>query len=361
LGTPKYERLKQIIHNNIRDGVWKVGDRLPAERVLCDKFGVSKITVKRAKDDLLAEGVLENQPGRKGAFIRPTTRMPATGLIGVAIDDINDPHFSLVLKGIEDKLWENKLHTVLCNAYHNTEKLEAYFHSLLQQRVMGVIFSPARGVKYIENNRRIVEMLARKQIPYVFVDRYVPGLCVNAVVANNYQGSKDLTKSLLEQGHTRILALTGVSCSSMDDRLQGYREALQGAGMTPAPHLIIHSDDILLKEPTQREEEVERIRKLVEKAGEFTACYTMNSLLLQVATQVLFPKDNYFRNSLAIATYDYGIKEVLGFTNRVLVAKQPGYRMGWEAARLLIEILNNPDLPVIHMSLRPTVVEEIIQ
>jgi DNA-binding LacI/PurR family transcriptional regulator len=77
--------------------------------------------------------------------------------------------------------------------------------------------------------------------------------------------------------------------------------------------------------------------------------------------QILFPKKNSFQKSLAIATYDYGIKEVLGFTNRVLVARQPGYRMGWETARLLIEMLNNPDLPVIQMSLRPEIVEEFIQ
>ena len=47
--TPKYERLKQVITNNIRDGIWKPGDKLPAEKILCEQFGVSKITVKKAK------------------------------------------------------------------------------------------------------------------------------------------------------------------------------------------------------------------------------------------------------------------------------------------------------------------------
>ena len=158
LDTPKYERLKQVITNNIRDGIWKPGDKLPAEKILCEQFGVSKITVKKAKDDLLTEGILENLPGRKGTFIKPTTRMPSTGLVGVAIDDIHDLYFSLILKGIEDKLWEHKLHTIVCNVYHDFEKIEAYFQSLSQRNVAGIIFAPARGARgagYVEGNRRI--------------------------------------------------------------------------------------------------------------------------------------------------------------------------------------------------------------
>jgi GntR family transcriptional regulator of arabinose operon len=361
LDTLKYERLKQVIKNNIRDGIWKSGDKLPAEKVLCEQFGISKITVKKAKDDLLTEGVLENLTGRKGTFIKHTTRRPSTGLVGVAIDDVNDPHFAPILKGIEDKLWENKLHTILCNAYHDIEKLEAYFHSLLQQNVAGVIFAPARGIGYFENNCRIIDMLTENHIPYVLVDRYIPGLCLNAVVSNNHQGSKDLTKALLEKGHKRILVLAGVECSSIDERLRGYLEALQEAGIAPGSHLIIKADDILLRGQNHREEELERIRGLVETAGDFTACYTINSILLQTATQVIFPKDKNLRKHLAIATYDYTIKEVIGITNRVMVAKQPSYRMGWEAARLLIEALNNPDLPVTQITLKSEIIEEVIE
>ena len=38
MDAPKYERLKQIIKNNIRDGVWRPGDKMPVEAVLCEHF-----------------------------------------------------------------------------------------------------------------------------------------------------------------------------------------------------------------------------------------------------------------------------------------------------------------------------------
>ena len=84
----KYERLKQIIKNNIRDAIWRPGDKIPVDKILCEQFGVSRITVKKAKDDLIAEGVLENLPGRRGAFVRKKNRGLSTDLIGVVIESI---------------------------------------------------------------------------------------------------------------------------------------------------------------------------------------------------------------------------------------------------------------------------------
>ncbi len=362
MDTLKYKRLKLIIKNNIRDGIWKAGEKVPSERSLCEQFGISKITVKKAKNDLLSEGLLENLPGRKGVFVKQSSRTLSKGLVGVAIDDVNDLHFAPILKGIEDKLWENKLHTILCNASHDIEKVEAYFRSLVRQQVAGVIFTPSRGPGYIENNRRILNMLIEHQIPYVLVDRYVQGLCSNAVVSNNHQGSQDLTTHLLERGHKRILLMTGEDCSSIHDRLQGYLQALRNAGIPRDPCLIIRANELLLEDHNmQRQQELERLRTLVRQAGDFSACYTLNSLLLKAAIQLLFPKETRMKQQIVIASYDYGLPDVVRLTNRVVVVKQPSYRMGWEAARLLVESINNPDLPVMQITLKSEIVEEVIE
>ncbi|MCP4401621.1 MAG: GntR family transcriptional regulator [bacterium] len=364
MSTLKYEQLKQIVKNNIRDGIWKPGQKIPAENMLCKQFDVSKTTVKKAKNDLLMEGILETLPGRKGAFIKQTatTGSPTAGLIGVAINDINDPHFALILKGVEDTLWENKLHTIICNAYYDVEKVEAYMYSLIEQNVAGVIFTPVVGTEYLENNRRIVRLLDGHRIPYVMVDRYLPGLFLNAVVSDNLQGSKDLTTSLLGKGHQRILVITGVECSSMNERVRGHLEALQEAGIEHDPHLLINADDIVLQEESlQEKEELERVRGLVERAGNFTACYTMNSPLLYAAMQMFCPRaDPPAVIPFEIATYDYSIKELFGHTNRVTIAKQPGYQMGWEAAKLLLKNIKNPHQYTAHMAIRTEIIEEIL-
>lgn len=67
-GTPLYEQIKEYILNNIQAGIFPTGGRIPSERTLSEKFGVSRLTVKRAIDRLSQEGVLYTRIG-KGTYI----------------------------------------------------------------------------------------------------------------------------------------------------------------------------------------------------------------------------------------------------------------------------------------------------
>jgi GntR family transcriptional regulator len=48
-----------------------VGDAIPSERLLCERFGVSRMTVRQAVDALVVDGLLEREQGR-GTFVAPT-------------------------------------------------------------------------------------------------------------------------------------------------------------------------------------------------------------------------------------------------------------------------------------------------
>ncbi|MCL3860338.1 GntR family transcriptional regulator [Actinotalea sp. K2] len=48
-----------------------VGDLIPSERMLCDRFGVSRMTVRQAVDALVVEGLLDREQGR-GTFVAPS-------------------------------------------------------------------------------------------------------------------------------------------------------------------------------------------------------------------------------------------------------------------------------------------------
>lgn len=358
---PKYERLKQTIKHNIRDGIWKPGEKLPSENSLCEHFGVSKITVKRAKDELIAEGVLETMTGKKGVFIRKLYTIPPSGFIAVAIDDINDTPFIEAFKGIEDRLWQDRLHLTLGNLYSDPEKANVYFQSLLQGDIVGVIFAPVRGVGYEKNNQRIIDLLTEKHIPHVLIDRYLPGQLHSSVVSNNRQVSGELTKLLISQGHSRILVVAGGECSSMNERVQGHLEALQESGIGHDPHLLIRTKEIqLLGEQHQQRRELERIKNLREKAGEFTACYLMN-IPIHKALPAIFPNGRDVDKNIEFATYDDASKDLRTLTNRALVVKQPGYKMGWEAARLLIKGFREPDQGVVQITLKSEIIEQTFE
>ena len=65
---PLYHQTAEILRSRIVQNVWRQGDRLPSENQLCDEFGVSSITMRRAVATLVAEGLLVRLQG-KGTFV----------------------------------------------------------------------------------------------------------------------------------------------------------------------------------------------------------------------------------------------------------------------------------------------------
>ena len=56
----KYERIANDMKEKIESGVYKPNDQLPFEAEMCDHYGVSRITVKKAMDLLVNEGLVGN-------------------------------------------------------------------------------------------------------------------------------------------------------------------------------------------------------------------------------------------------------------------------------------------------------------
>lgn len=65
---PLYVQLMQKIKNSISNGELQVGTRIPTELELCSKYGVSRITVRKAVQELEKQGILEKKQG-KGTYV----------------------------------------------------------------------------------------------------------------------------------------------------------------------------------------------------------------------------------------------------------------------------------------------------
>lgn len=82
-------RISEVIVDQIRllirQGQLSAGDRLPSERELCERFGVSRVTVREALRVLEANGLVEIRVGaRGGAFVTA----PSSRLVGEGISDL---------------------------------------------------------------------------------------------------------------------------------------------------------------------------------------------------------------------------------------------------------------------------------
>ncbi|MGD9980118.1 MAG: GntR family transcriptional regulator [Hyphomonadaceae bacterium] len=67
---PLYHQLERQLRERITRGEFKPGEALPTEERICVQYGVSRITVRRALDALIAEGLITKRRG-VGSFVTP--------------------------------------------------------------------------------------------------------------------------------------------------------------------------------------------------------------------------------------------------------------------------------------------------
>jgi GntR family frlABCD operon transcriptional regulator len=85
--TPLHEQVRSLLMREIDTGTYAEGERLPSEPELCERFGVSRITVRRAVADLEALGVVHRQQGR-GTFVAPRREVVGTMTVGGFADKV---------------------------------------------------------------------------------------------------------------------------------------------------------------------------------------------------------------------------------------------------------------------------------
>lgn len=67
---PAYAQLVNILRQSMAAGILRPGDQLPSEAQLCERYGVSPMTVRRAINMLVDQGIVTAEQGR-GTFVKP--------------------------------------------------------------------------------------------------------------------------------------------------------------------------------------------------------------------------------------------------------------------------------------------------
>jgi LacI family transcriptional regulator len=198
------------------------------------RAGVSTATVSRAlagnhqvKPELRARiltavAELGYRPNRLASNLRRRT----TETVGVVVSDIENPHFTQVVRAIEDAAYKRGYRVLLCNTDENADKQRAYLEVLRAERVVGVIIAPSDPA-----DTAISELLDAG-IPVVAFDRRVDDARADAVVLDNTRGTRLLTDHLIALGHERIGFIAGLPhIQTGKERLAGYKEAMRLRGL----------------------------------------------------------------------------------------------------------------------------------
>lgn len=242
---PLYNQIQHDILERIQAGIWKPGDRLPAERVLADQFQVSRITAKNAILGLVSEGYLHRHRG-KGTFVTDKkveplsetaadaeSAAPPAKTIGLIMPWMEFRYQALLLSGVEYELSRRGYH-LMFRRIDETDSLEAAtVRQFLKVPVDGLIIVASRGEYFHDEMLRLV----LEKFPLVFVEKYLRDYKVNGVHCDTEKVGFLMGSYLVNRGMKRLgyIGYPPHYTAGVKERFFGFQSALLGSGVRQPP------------------------------------------------------------------------------------------------------------------------------
>lgn len=227
--TTRYRKRNRFRNRFLeRDGV-RIKD-------VAQRAGVSAATVSRVLNGVSTvkpdarERVLEAvaEVGYRPNRLASNLRRQKAATLGVVISDIENPHFTAMVRAVEDAAYGRGYRVLLCNTDEQQDKQRAYLEVLADERVHGAIVATSNPAG--EELSRLLDL----DIPVVAFDRRIADPRAGAVVADNFGGVYQATHHLINLGHQRIGFVGGpASVETGGERLKGYQLAMLEAGLEP--------------------------------------------------------------------------------------------------------------------------------
>ena len=232
--SPKYEKIKQEIYQQIQNKTLLPGRKLASEGEYAQLYGVSTITVRKALSELADEGHIRRIKG-KGSFVEdPSNATGSSRLIALVISSeyYQDTSVLRIIKGAQKALSDHDYALIVEWNEDGLAAELAIIQKMIAQKVAGFLIYPFDPVPSVAN----YQLIERHGLPYVLIDRYDPNHRTCFAGCDNYNGAILATKELIRLKHTKIrFACLHFFLSSEQERYDGYCNAMRQAGLNARP------------------------------------------------------------------------------------------------------------------------------
>lgn len=265
-------------------------------------------------------------------MLAASLRSNVTRTIGLILPNINNPFYSELAHGVEAIAQEHNYIVTYGNANYNPQFTARYLTAFAERRIDGVILAACTD----EDMR----LLGAHHVPIVVVDAHttdtMPDLPM--VEVENMLPARDLVAHLIRLGHRRIGLLT---VNEANPRAQGYRLALQDAGIPLDPALVNVSHHV---EPDLIAQGRRQTEQLLASARRPTAIFGITDLMAMGALSAIKEMALRVPEDIAVVGFDDIVYSALTAPPLTTVS-QPKYRMGVAAMRLLLEAMEQENRP----------------
>jgi LacI family transcriptional regulator len=326
----KQEEVTAALRARITEGQYKTGQLIPPERSLAGEFQVARLTLRKALDPLIHEGIVVKVPGI-GTRVTAVETAASNGrsrwrVLGLLIPDFSNRFFVEVTEAVEYTALQRGYQLLLCNSRHDVGLEDWHLRQLAERHVDGVVVAHD---PYRELPRSLVQ-LEEASIPFIFLFATPGEAQFDTVALDDRSGVDDLMRYLFSLGHRRIAFCRPNEGGNMHPREQAFRSIMETAGLAlPASFVISLETLTALRAP-------EALKRLFSGRNAPTAVFAGNDRTALLLLKRLAHLGISVPDQVSIVGFDN-----LRFTEDLPVAlttvDQPKQDMGRRAVELLLE------------------------
>ncbi|HEX5120847.1 MAG TPA: LacI family DNA-binding transcriptional regulator [Pseudonocardiaceae bacterium] len=242
--------------------------------------------------------------------------------IGVVIDDLRSPFYLDLMRGIDEVADANGSLVMFANTFHRAGREVAHVRTMDEQRVRGLVVTTGESTD--DRTRR----MAAGGTPCVIVARSVPDPSpgLHSVALDNVAAGRLIARHLVSCGRRSVGVITSGTRPSQLDRTEGLRQGLADAGLR-LPEAAVASADV--------DEHVnDAVGALVERHTGMDSIVCLTGRRTVAVHSALTGRGLAIPDDIGFLTMDdFSWAPALGIT----VMAQPSYRMGQQAAELVID------------------------
>jgi LacI family transcriptional regulator len=279
-----------------------------------------------------------------------TARSLVTGrsyLIGLVVPSLLHPFYAELAKALSAAVSGLGYSTIIASSEENPE-LEAREIQHLTGRRLDALVVASSGTDIQPFLR-----LERHDVPYVLIDRELPGLSTNFVGINDESAGYLATEHLIEQGCKVIAHIRGGEISTGRKRFDGYRRALQTKGIPYSESLVVGPSTVDVNSVKQG---AEAMRFLLKHRPMPDGVFVFNDPLAIGVVREILASGLQIPEDIAVVgcgnlLYDDALRIPLSSID------QKSRMIGERTAEILIEILESKERP----QPRSTIIEPTLE
>ncbi|QTE22830.1 LacI family DNA-binding transcriptional regulator [Polaribacter cellanae] len=258
-------------------------------------------------------------------------RLKKTFTIGLIVPDISNSFFAKIASLIEREARLHNYSIFLCNSDNSTEIEKESLILLQKRKVDGIIISPV-GLHYKHLEK------SYSNIPLVLIDRYFKETNIPYVTSDDYHGTVEAVKYLINSGHKKIICVQGVNETSLNsNRTSAFKNTIEANG-------IPLNESMMIGDAFSEENGYLSAKKILKKTKKElpTAILSLSNTITLGVLKALHEDDISIPKDISIISFDEeGYSSLL--KTAMTTISQSKTQMGKTAFMMLLEQMESEE------------------